>query len=67
MHISELASFRVGKVADIVNVGDVVKAKIISIDQMGRINLSIRALTETEEEIKKRTATKPPRRPHSRN
>ena len=67
VHISELASFRVGKVADIVNVGDVVKAKIISIDQMGRINLSIRALTETEEEVKKRTATKPPRRPHSRN
>jgi len=61
VHISEFASFRVNKVTDIVNVGSEVDAKIISIDGMGRINLSIRALTESEEETKKRLEQKPER------
>lgn len=43
-HISELALFRVNKVTDVVNLGDIVKAKIISIDEKGRINLSIKQL-----------------------
>jgi polyribonucleotide nucleotidyltransferase len=61
VHISELADFRVGKVTDIVNVGDIVEAKIISIDGMGRINLSVRALKETDQELKKRLESKPQR------
>lgn len=44
VHISELANFRVGKVTDIVNIGDVVNAKIIGIDDLGRVNLSMKAL-----------------------
>jgi len=44
VHISELAPFRVNKVTDVVNIGDTVKAKIISIDEKGRINLSIKQL-----------------------
>lgn len=44
IHISELAHKRVDKVSDVVNVGDVVKAKVIEIDNFGRINLSIRAV-----------------------
>lgn len=44
VHISELAPFRVNKVTDVVNMGDVVKAKIISIDEKGRINLSVKQL-----------------------
>lgn len=42
VHISELAPYRVRKVHDIVKVGDVIPVKIISIDEMGRINLSLK-------------------------
>lgn len=42
IHISELAPFRVNKVTDVVNVGDVVKVKIIEIDEKGRVNLSLK-------------------------
>lgn len=43
VHISELAPYRVNKVTDIVKVGDKVKVKVIEIDQLGRINLSVKA------------------------
>jgi polyribonucleotide nucleotidyltransferase len=42
IHISQLAPFRVRKVEDIVKVGDVVPVKVISIDEQGRINLSLK-------------------------
>ena len=42
IHISELAPFRVNKVSDVVNVGDIVKVKIIEIDEKGRVNLSLK-------------------------
>ncbi len=42
IHISELAPFRVNKVEDIVKIGDVVPVKVISIDEQGRINLSLK-------------------------
>lgn len=42
VHVSELAPFRVGKVTDVVNVGDEVKVKVYEIDAMGRINLSVK-------------------------
>jgi len=42
IHISQLAPFRVDKVEDIVKVGDVVPVKVISIDEQGRINLSLK-------------------------
>ena len=42
VHISQLASFRVNKVEDIVKVGDIVPVKVISIDEQGRINLSLK-------------------------
>mgnify|MGYP001602124899 FL=1 len=63
VHISELANFRVGKVTDIVNIGDTVTVKIIEIDSQGRVNLSIKALTETPEESAARRdkPTRPPR------
>lgn len=44
VHISELAPQRVGKVTDVVNVGDIVKVMVYEIDAMGRINLSIKRL-----------------------
>ena len=46
VHISELANERVGKVQDVVDVGDVIDVKVIEIDDLGRINLSKRAADE---------------------
>jgi len=42
VHISQLAPYRVGKVEDIVKVGDMIPVKVISIDEQGRINLSLK-------------------------
>jgi polyribonucleotide nucleotidyltransferase len=42
VHISELAPWRVEKVTDIVNVGDMVHVKCIEIDDKGRVNLSMK-------------------------
>ncbi|MBI2980422.1 MAG: polyribonucleotide nucleotidyltransferase [Chloroflexi bacterium] len=44
VHISELADYRVASVEDIVKVGDEVTVKAIDIDNLGRVNLSRRAL-----------------------
>ncbi|MEK7606928.1 MAG: polyribonucleotide nucleotidyltransferase [Patescibacteria group bacterium] len=44
VHISELDTQRVARVSDVVNIGDMVKVKVIAIDDLGRINLSRRAL-----------------------
>ncbi|MHC5252428.1 polyribonucleotide nucleotidyltransferase [Listeria kieliensis] len=46
VHISELAHERVGKVEDILKLGDEVTVKVIEIDNQGRINLSRKALLE---------------------
>ena len=42
VHISELAPERVGKVSDVVKIGDIVTVKVIEIDSMGRVNLSLK-------------------------
>lgn len=42
VHISELAPERVGRVEDVVNVGDTVTVKVYEIDSQGRVNLSIK-------------------------
>jgi len=42
IHISELAPWRVGKVEDVVNVGDIIPVKVIEIDGEGRANLSLK-------------------------
>jgi polyribonucleotide nucleotidyltransferase len=42
VHISELAPFRVEKVTDVVKTGDLIPVKIISVDELGRINLSLK-------------------------
>jgi len=46
VHISELADYRVARVEDVVKVGDEVMVKVINIDNLGRINLSRRAVSE---------------------
>ncbi len=42
IHISKLAKERVEKVEDVVNIGDVVRVKVLEVDKMGRINLSLK-------------------------
>lgn len=44
VHISAIAHNRVEKVTDVLKEGQVVKVKVIEIDNLGRINLSMKAL-----------------------
>ena len=46
VHISELAQQRVGKVADIVKVGDQVKVKVLGFDDRGKVKLSMRQVDQ---------------------
>ena len=48
VHISELAAHRVPSVEGEVSVGDEITVKVIGVDHMGRVNLSRRALIETQ-------------------
>ena len=49
VHISELAYERVGKVEDVLALGDKVTVKVIEIDGQGRINLSRKVLLPKED------------------
>ncbi|TGB04757.1 polyribonucleotide nucleotidyltransferase [Halobacillus salinus] len=40
VHISELAEERIGKVEDVVSIGDTIRVKVKEIDNQGRVNLS---------------------------
>jgi len=51
VHISELADYRVANVEDVVKVGDEITVKVIEIDNMGRVNLSRRAVLEKLSQI----------------
>ncbi len=42
VHISQLSEKRVNKVSDVVKIGDIVPVKVVSIDEQGRINLSLK-------------------------
>lgn len=50
VHISQLANERVERVEDVVNVGDRVIVKVLKIDEKGRLNLSIKAVTDEDRE-----------------
>ncbi|MFQ5348307.1 MAG: polyribonucleotide nucleotidyltransferase [Rhodothalassiaceae bacterium] len=64
VHISELADRRVEKVSDVVKEGDVVKVKVLDIDDRGKVRLSMRLVDqETGEE---RPDTRPARGPRKR-
>ncbi|MFC1979539.1 polyribonucleotide nucleotidyltransferase [Chloroflexota bacterium] len=79
VHISELADYRVSKVEDVVKVGDEITVKTITIDNMGRINLSRRAVLEKSSNVPGDTAEdpnypfrtnrdeRPPQRPYGDN
>ncbi|MGN0368309.1 MAG: polyribonucleotide nucleotidyltransferase [Wujia sp.] len=42
IHISKLADHRVEKVEDVVNIGDTVRVKVLEVDRMGKISLSLK-------------------------
>lgn len=46
IHISKLSKERVAKVEDVVNIGDAVKVKVLEIDRMGKISLSLKDAIE---------------------
>ncbi len=46
VHISELANHRVNKVEDVVKMGDMLKVKLVKVDDQGRLNLSHKATLE---------------------
>ncbi len=70
VHISEMAWGRTDRVEDAVNVGDKVKVKVKEIDDMGRVNLTMRELTPKPEGYVERPAferrPRPPMRGGSR-
>jgi polyribonucleotide nucleotidyltransferase len=52
VHISELAPHRVGKVGDVVKLGDTVKVKVLGLDDRGKVKLSMRQVDqETGEDL----------------
>ncbi len=48
VHISELAPERVNKVTDVVSEGEMVKVKVLGVDDRGKVRLSIKAITADE-------------------
>ncbi len=67
VHISKLDVKRVGKVEDVVNIGDEILVKVTEIDQQGRINLSRRdAMIEMEGAVAEPMQEAPPREPFVR-
>ncbi|MFE8699125.1 polyribonucleotide nucleotidyltransferase [Cytobacillus sp. FJAT-54145] len=52
VHISELAEERVGKVEDVIAIGDEILVKVTEIDKQGRVNLSRKAVLKEQREQK---------------
>ncbi|TYR77480.1 polyribonucleotide nucleotidyltransferase [Rossellomorea vietnamensis] len=50
VHISELAEERIGKVEDVVSIGDELLVKVTEIDRQGRVNLSRKAVIKEQRE-----------------
>ncbi|OGC24629.1 polyribonucleotide nucleotidyltransferase [candidate division WOR-1 bacterium RIFOXYC2_FULL_37_10] len=48
VHISQLANKRVAKVEEVVNIGDEVVVKVFEIDREGRINLTMKGVTDED-------------------
>ncbi|MEK7103224.1 MAG: S1 RNA-binding domain-containing protein, partial [Patescibacteria group bacterium] len=49
VHISEIAPQRIEKVEDVLKIGQEVKVKVIEIDDMGRVNLSLKRVIPAQE------------------
>jgi polyribonucleotide nucleotidyltransferase len=53
VHISQIAPRRLSRVEDGVKIGEEVWVKVVEIDDMGRYNLSIKAVTEQDKQNRK--------------
>jgi polyribonucleotide nucleotidyltransferase len=49
-HIIELADFRVKRVEDIVKMGDMIRVKVLGVDERGKIKLSRKAAMKERDE-----------------
>ena len=57
VHISELAPQRVKQTSDVVNVGDMVKVKVLGVDDRGKVKLSMKAVDQkTGEDLSQKVA-----------
>ncbi len=54
LHISQLAPGRIKRVEEVIKIGDIVSVEVISIDEQGRINLSLKAIKKVSPRFKKR-------------
>jgi len=68
VHISELAPHYVARVEDVVKVGDEIMVKVIQIDELGRTNLSRKAISEGPSQLPnaRTEASSAPKRPGQR-
>ncbi len=67
VHISRLDIKRTEKVSDVVNMGDVIKVKVLEVDEKGRLNLSRRdAMIDLDGAVPENTISDAPRRPAPR-
>jgi len=51
VHISDLSNHRVGRVEDVVKVGDEIEVRVKEIDNLGRVNLTRRGLIPDDEPV----------------
>lgn len=58
VHISELAEERIGKVEDVVAIGDEILVKVTEIDKQGRVNLSRKVVLKEQREQKEQAEKK---------
>ncbi|ODT67127.1 polyribonucleotide nucleotidyltransferase, partial [bacterium SCN 62-11] len=63
LHVSQLKPYHVGRVEDVVKVGDMINFRVEEIDSMGRLNLSRKGLFTEEElaEAEAKGGARPPR------
>ena len=59
LHISKINHDRVEKVEDVLHIGDVIKVKVMEIDDRGRVNVSAKALLPRPEKKKPETKEEP--------
>ncbi|MGS2776897.1 polyribonucleotide nucleotidyltransferase [Robertmurraya sp. GLU-23] len=58
VHISELAEERVGKVEDVLAIGDEILVRVMEIDKQGRVNLSRKVVLKEQREQKEQAQNK---------
>ncbi len=64
VHVSEIAWARIGRPADVLKIGDKAKVKVKEIDNLGRVNLSMKALLpKPEGYVEQPPMARPPRKP----